>query len=100
LISHVFTKNNDIPSQFSRRKDRYDEARSVFSDLVYKNLDWPEAIWDARTSFEHQHGSLAELDACLDTVERAQYQVNMRRAKVSVLLEFGLNMVVDWSDAG
>ncbi|KIM89071.1 hypothetical protein PILCRDRAFT_812968 [Piloderma croceum F 1598] len=63
------------------RKDQYDDARSLFSDLAYKNLDWPEAIWEAWISFEHQHGSVAELEACLDKVERAQYQVNMRRAK-------------------
>lgn len=71
----------------SRRKDQYDDARSLFSDLAYKNLDWPEAIWEAWISFEHQHGSVAELEACLDKVERAQYQVNMRRATVSILLD-------------
>ena len=85
-----------VSSQSSRRKDEYDEARSVFSDLAYKDLDWPEAIWEAWVSFEHQHGSIEELEACLDKVERAQYQINMRRAKVSIL-DFCLNnLIVDW----
>ena len=78
--------NDDISSPFYRRKDQYYEARNLFSDLAYKNLDWPEAIWEAWVSFEHQHGSVEELEACLDKVERAQYQVNMRRAKVGIFL--------------
>jgi hypothetical protein len=48
-----------------------------------KNLDWPEAIWEAWISFEHLYGSVDEIDACLDRVEKAQYQVNARRAKAS-----------------
>jgi squamous cell carcinoma antigen recognized by T-cells 3 len=48
-----------------------------------KNLDWPEAIWEAWILFEHLHGSVELVDACLDKVEKAQYQVNIRRAKVS-----------------
>lgn len=58
-------------------------ARTVFSDLVYKNLDWPEAIWESWIAFEHQYGSVEELEACLDKVEKAQAQINMRRAKAS-----------------
>lgn len=47
-----------------------------------KNLDWPEAIWEAWIAFEHLRGSVEDLDACLDKIEKAQYQVNSRRAKV------------------
>jgi hypothetical protein len=47
-----------------------------------KNVDWPEAIWDAWLTFEHAHGALAELEDAMDRVERAQAQVAMRRAKV------------------
>lgn len=53
----------------------------MFSDLVYKNLDWPEAIWEGWIAFEHKCGSVEELEACLDKVERARGQVGMRRAK-------------------
>lgn len=47
-----------------------------------KNLDWPEAIWDAWISFEQLHGSVIELEDALDRIQRAQTQVNNRRAKV------------------
>lgn len=47
-----------------------------------KQLDWPEAVWDAWVAFEHQHGTVEQLESCLDKVERAQYSVNMHRAKV------------------
>jgi squamous cell carcinoma antigen recognized by T-cells 3 len=47
-----------------------------------KNLDWPEAIWEAWLSFEHLYGSVHEVDECLDKIEKAQYQVNTRRTKV------------------
>ncbi|KAJ4001680.1 hypothetical protein F5050DRAFT_1708044 [Lentinula boryana] len=63
------------------KTDRHDEARKVFSDVAVKNLDWPEAVWEAWSLFEHFHGSVEQIDTCLDKIEKAQYQVNMRRAK-------------------
>jgi gas vesicle protein len=54
----------------------------VFKDIVSRNLDWPEAIWEAWLSFEHAHGSLDELEFCMDQVKRTQAEVNFRRAKV------------------
>ncbi|EIN12540.1 hypothetical protein PUNSTDRAFT_81810 [Punctularia strigosozonata HHB-11173 SS5] len=59
----------------------YETARAVFSDVCLKNLDWPEAIWEAWLSMEHLHGSLEQLEACMDKVERAQSNVNFKRAK-------------------
>lgn len=67
---------------------QFDEARKVFTDIHTKQLDWPEAIWEAWVSFEHLHGTLEEIESCLDKIEKAQYQTNARRAKVS-LLGFG-----------
>ena len=61
---------------------RYDEARHVFLDAHTKNMDWPEALWEAWIAFEHAHGSVEEIERCLDKIESAQYQTNMRRAKV------------------
>ncbi|KAL4250529.1 hypothetical protein ABKN59_002266 [Abortiporus biennis] len=63
------------------RQQMYDDARKVFKDIVMKNLDWPEAMWEAWISFEHLHGTVQELEEAMDRVERAQYQVNARRAK-------------------
>jgi len=83
LMCVAFFCFKDIVDQsFHSKQDRHDEARAVFKDLCMKNLDWPEAIWEAWISFEHLFGSVQEVDACLDKIERAQYQVNMRRAKV------------------
>ncbi|KIK69665.1 hypothetical protein GYMLUDRAFT_212399 [Collybiopsis luxurians FD-317 M1] len=63
------------------KADQHDEARKVFSDIVAKHIDWPEAIWEAWVLFEHLYGSVEQVEACLDKIEKAQYQVNMRRAK-------------------
>ncbi|KAG5726870.1 hypothetical protein E4T56_gene1120 [Termitomyces sp. T112] len=58
-----------------------ERAAGVFRDIHTKNLDWPEAIWEAWINFEQLYGSIEGLDQCLDKVEKAQYQVNVRRAK-------------------
>lgn len=72
------------PNSLSYRKvGKFDEARKVFSDIHVKNIDWPEAIWEAWISFEHLHGSVEQVEGCLDKVEKAQYQVNARRTKAS-----------------
>ncbi|KAH8114308.1 hypothetical protein DFH11DRAFT_1593741 [Phellopilus nigrolimitatus] len=63
------------------KQGKYDEARDVYKDVVSKNLDWPEAIFDAWVAFEHLYGSLEDLQGCLDRVEQVQTQVNLRRAK-------------------
>ncbi len=59
----------------------YDDARRLFRDVANKNLDWPEAIWEAWVSFEQLHGTVEQIEEALDRVERAQVQVNHRRAK-------------------
>ncbi|TFK40639.1 hypothetical protein BDQ12DRAFT_601697 [Crucibulum laeve] len=63
------------------KNEQYDEARGVFMDIHLKQFDWPEAIWEAWISFEHLHGTLEEVETCLDKVEKAQYQLNLRRVK-------------------
>ncbi|KAJ3814647.1 hypothetical protein F5876DRAFT_86271 [Lentinula aff. lateritia] len=63
------------------KTDRHDEARKVFSDIAAKQIDWPEAIWEAWSLFEHFHGSVEQIEACLDKIEKARYQVNIRRLK-------------------
>ncbi|KAG8214448.1 hypothetical protein J3R82DRAFT_9471 [Butyriboletus roseoflavus] len=65
------------------RTDRHDAARSAFQDVSTKNLDYPEALWDAWLSFEHAHGSLASLEDALVRVERARTQVEARRMRVA-----------------
>ncbi|KAK1236238.1 Splicing factor [Marasmius sp. AFHP31] len=63
------------------KAEQVDEARQIFSDISMKNIDWPEAIWEAWLGFEHLHGTVDEIQACMEKIEKAQYQVNVRRAK-------------------
>ncbi|KAK2465199.1 hypothetical protein APHAL10511_002553 [Amanita phalloides] len=63
------------------RHQMYDQVRAVFEDIHKKQLDWPELIWELWMSFEHLHGSVDQVDDCLDKIEKAQAQVHSRRAK-------------------
>ncbi|KAJ7855952.1 hypothetical protein B0H14DRAFT_2353000 [Mycena olivaceomarginata] len=65
------------------KNSQLDKARKTFIDLHLKNLDWPEAVWEAWLAFEHLHGSVEQIDACGDKIEKAQYVVNTRRAKAA-----------------
>ncbi|KAG6833433.1 hypothetical protein H0H87_006799 [Tephrocybe sp. NHM501043] len=60
---------------------QYEKVEQVFLDIHTKNLDWPEAIWETWINFEQLYGTVDGLEQCLDKVEKAQYQVNVRRVK-------------------
>jgi hypothetical protein len=70
-----------------RKQKMYDLARNVFKDLVYKNLDWPEAIWEAWMSFD-LYGAVQDVDKCLDKIDRARTQLNACRLKVGSVLSY------------
>lgn len=61
--------------------EKYDEVRTVFSDICQKKIDWPETIWDSWIFFENLYGDVESLEECLVKVEKAQAFVNVRRAK-------------------
>ncbi|RPD62808.1 RNA-binding protein Prp24 [Lentinus tigrinus ALCF2SS1-6] len=63
------------------RQHMYDDARNIFRDVAHKNVDWPEAVWEAWATFEQLHGSVEQLEDALDRIERARTQVNNRRAR-------------------
>lgn len=73
----------DIFSYSYSRTDQHDAVRSTFQEVSTKNLDYPEALWDAWLSFEHAHGSLMSLEDALVRIERARTQVEARRMRVS-----------------
>ncbi|KAG6813581.1 hypothetical protein H0H92_009625 [Tricholoma furcatifolium] len=52
----------------------YEKAGKVFQDIHSKNIDWPEAIWEAWINFEYLYGTVDGLNEALDKIERAQYQ--------------------------
>ncbi|KAI6044840.1 hypothetical protein EDC04DRAFT_2560886 [Pisolithus marmoratus] len=56
-------------------------ARSTFEEISTKNLDYPEALWDAWINFEYAHGSLASLEEALARIERTRTQVEARRIR-------------------
>lgn len=72
-MSVIFSKNQDTK-----------KARGAFKDLSLKPMDWPEAIWEAYLAFEHLHGTVEDVEICLEKVEKAQFIVNEKRTKVSV----------------
>jgi hypothetical protein len=72
-----------------RRQGDYEEARKAFTKAAKSQLDWPEMLWEAWLAFEHSHGSVEEIQAALDGVERARTQVEARRAKVLISFLYG-----------
>lgn len=82
-LSHRLSSIDDSNMHFNRKNDRADDARKVFQEVHRKHFDWPEAIWDAWVTFEHFHGTVEEINAAMDNIEKIRLQVNARRAKVS-----------------
>lgn len=81
VSAHLYfamTVNNDSAV---RKQEKYEEVRAIFADVVHKNLDWPEAIFDAWITFEHLHGTANEINESMDMVAKAQAKVNTKRAK-------------------
>ncbi|KAI0916773.1 hypothetical protein AcW1_007863 [Taiwanofungus camphoratus] len=75
------------------KQNLYDDARKVFRDISMKNLDWPEAIWDAWLNFEQLYGSVEDIEDCLDRIERAQQQISARRAKEAEKAQYAAGQV-------
>ncbi|TFK27991.1 RNA-binding protein Prp24 [Coprinopsis marcescibilis] len=63
------------------KHQRFDEARQVFAEVHTKRIDWPEAIWEAWVTFEHLHGTLDDINAAIDKIEKAHHYLNDYRAK-------------------
>ncbi|KAG1792920.1 uncharacterized protein HD556DRAFT_1238518 [Suillus plorans] len=63
------------------RTYHHDLARKNFQDMSTKNLDYPEALWDAWHNFEHAHGSLSSLEEAIYKITQARAQLETRRAR-------------------
>ncbi|KAG1748706.1 hypothetical protein EDB19DRAFT_1847464 [Suillus lakei] len=63
------------------RTDHHDLARKTFQDTSTKNLDYPEALWDAWHNFEHAHGSLSSLEEAISKITQTRAQLETRRAR-------------------
>lgn len=75
----------DVQLTVSSRTYHHDLARKTFQDMSTKNLDYPEALWDAWHNFEHAHGSLSSLEEAIYKITQARAQLETRRARVSAL---------------
>lgn len=82
-----------------RKQDKLEEARAIFKDIVTKNIDYPEAIFELWSAFEHLHGSLDQLQDCLDRIERAQDQLNTRRAKEAAKAAYQTSQTAQTTEA-
>lgn len=54
--------------------------------MSYKALDWPEAIWQLWVEFEHLHGSLEDVEHCLEKVAFLSAKLEKKRAQVFALI--------------
>lgn len=70
---------------FSAQRE-YTRARALFKDVSHKAIDWPEAIWQLWVDFEHLHGSVEDLEHCLEKVKLLSLKLEKKRAQVLVLI--------------
>ncbi|KAI0755299.1 RNA-binding protein Prp24 [Daedaleopsis nitida] len=69
-------------------------VRDIFRDIAAKNIDWPEAIWEAWIAFEHVYGSVEEIEDALDRIGRARTQVNIRRVKEAEKAQLAASQII------
>lgn len=61
-----------------------DAARKLFTQAIgRKDLDWPEAVYDAFTLFENTYGNLETLREAKSKIGHEQQKLNRRRQKAA-----------------
>lgn len=61
-----------------------DAARKLYTQAIgRKDLDWPEAVYDAFTLFENTHGTLETLREAKKLIGHEQQKLNRRRQKAA-----------------
>jgi squamous cell carcinoma antigen recognized by T-cells 3 len=71
---------------FSSARREYMRARALLKDVSYKAIDWPEAIWQLWAEFEYLHGSVEDLEHCLEKVNLLSAKLEKKRAQVFSLI--------------
>ncbi|KAJ3565020.1 hypothetical protein NP233_g7910 [Leucocoprinus birnbaumii] len=66
------------------KHEQYEEARKFFNEIHLKQIDWPEAIWEAWLTFEQLHGSVTDISICSEA-EKAGYQIQLQAQAVDVI---------------
>ncbi|CAG8433358.1 1567_t:CDS:10 [Diversispora eburnea] len=58
-----------------------EEVRKKYKVAAHQNTDWPERIFDGLEQFEHQYGTLENLESTLVFLAKQKLKVANRRAK-------------------
>ncbi|RHZ79064.1 hypothetical protein Glove_152g72 [Diversispora epigaea] len=58
-----------------------EEVRKKYKVAAHQNTDWPERIFDSLEQFEHQYGTLENLESTLIFLAKQKLKVANRRAK-------------------
>ena len=86
----LFMVPQSVLKHLNRKSQAIEDARKVFSEQsLQKEMDWPEAIWEAWVLFEHSHGSVEQLENCLDRIEKGRQLVQVMRYKVRAFTRLG-----------
>ncbi|KEI40381.1 uncharacterized protein L969DRAFT_621145 [Mixia osmundae IAM 14324] len=81
------TKHSDVAAahiayaELEARRNNTEAAREIYERGAGKRLDYPEYLFSAWRSFEHQHGTIETLEKASRTIEQKMKGVNARRRK-------------------
>lgn len=67
-----------IRHSYSRELGETAKCRSLFKQAINRNLDWPEAIFEAWLSFERESGDLSSLYTAMERVEAKRRQASAK----------------------
>ncbi|KAH7100756.1 hypothetical protein BKA62DRAFT_705553 [Auriculariales sp. MPI-PUGE-AT-0066] len=70
-------------SEYLRVLSKIDETktRTGYRDVVGKNIDWPEMLWEQWRAFEHAHGSLEDVEDALARIDQLNKKLVEKRAR-------------------
>jgi hypothetical protein len=69
-------------AHFSRQGLIEEARKTLTAAMTRRDLDWPEAVFDASLLLENVHGSLQTLNQAREAIEREQNKVAKRREQV------------------
>jgi len=68
-------------AEWEKGQNNFEEARKIYKKAVNVNSDWPERIFDAYETFEHNFGSLKDLETALTLIRKRAKVVADKRSK-------------------
>ncbi|KAI9024089.1 hypothetical protein DFJ74DRAFT_667240 [Hyaloraphidium curvatum] len=87
-------KRHGVEAQFwlefidsERSHGDYEKCRTLFKQAVNRNLDWPEALFDAWLSFEREHGDIHATYAAMERIGVRRRQLAAKMEKTMAAFE-------------